>query len=254
MAVDEAILESVAGNTQPPTLRLYDWHPYTLSLGQGQPISDVDLAALGLKGWDIVRRPTGGRAILHADELTYSVCAPEDNPRVSGSVVESYRKLSSGLLRGLALAGITADSKPKAEFKKTAAMNPVCFEHPSDYEITYQGRKLIGSAQVRRGGSLLQHGALPLNGAITRVVEVLAFSDETERNKAQEKLLKRAITVADILNRPVSWQVMANHIVLGFSQALEISLQPGTLSPVEKARAHDLWKNRYAADQWTKRI
>jgi lipoate-protein ligase A len=95
MAVDEAILESVAQKRQPPTLRFYDWQPFALSLGYAQSFADVDVPALQARGWDVVRRPTGGKAILHAEELTYSVCATEDDPHVSGNVIESYRRLST---------------------------------------------------------------------------------------------------------------------------------------------------------------
>ena len=118
MAVDEAILEFVGRNESPPTLRLFDWNPYTLSLGHAQPVSDVDMASLSELGWGLVRRPTGGRAILHADELTYSICANLDNPIVSGNVIDSYRRISKGLLKALELLDIRADSKPKKESAK----------------------------------------------------------------------------------------------------------------------------------------
>src|SRR5690606_14878512 len=94
MAVDEAVLEAVGQGDVLPTLRLYAWNPPCLSLGFAQPVQDVDRAALARLGWELVRRPTGGRAILHTDELTYSVIAPLDEPRVAGSVLESYRRLS----------------------------------------------------------------------------------------------------------------------------------------------------------------
>jgi len=252
MAVDEAILESTSQKKQPPTLRLYDWHPYTLSLGYAQFFSDVDTHALAARGWDIVRRPTGGRAILHADELTYSICAPEDDPHVSGNVLESYRRLSAGLLRGLELAGILADSKPKNEAGKSAAGNPVCFQYPSDYEITFQGKKLIGSAQARRGQGILQHGALPLNGDISRIVNVLSYPNEDERRIAKDQLLQRAVTVSRILQRAVCWQDLAGYLALGFEQALGISFKPDALSSEEKSRACVLWKEKYTSDDWTR--
>jgi lipoate-protein ligase A len=99
MAVDEAILESASVKLQLPTLRFYDWFPYTLSLGHAQPVSDVDLDALNAHQWTLVRRPTGGRAILHADELTYSVCVPVDDSTVSGNILDSYQKISKALLK-----------------------------------------------------------------------------------------------------------------------------------------------------------
>src|SRR4030065_446734 len=95
MAVDEAILVAAGSGAVPPTLRLYAWDPPCLSLGYAQPYADVDVPRLFERGWQVVRRPTGGRAILHTDELTYSVCGPGSEPRPAGSGLESYPKLST---------------------------------------------------------------------------------------------------------------------------------------------------------------
>ena len=113
MALDEAIFEAAGRREVLPTLRLYAWQPACLSLGYGQPITDVDLEALAAQGWGLVRRPTGGRAILHIDELTYSVSGPQDEPRLRGSILESYRTLSAALLAGLLRLGIQAQAFPK---------------------------------------------------------------------------------------------------------------------------------------------
>ncbi len=94
MAVDELILEHIGRGASLPTLRLYSWQPPCLSLGHAQPFADVDVHRLEERGWEVVRRPTGGRAILHTDELTYSVIAPTDEPRVAGSILESYNRLA----------------------------------------------------------------------------------------------------------------------------------------------------------------
>ena len=107
MALDEAILRAVSAGQVPPTLRLYAWEPACLSLGRAQPLADVDLQAVRATGFDLVRRPTGGKAILHVDELTYSVVAPQEDPRVAGGIVESYRRLSAGLVCGLEQLGVT---------------------------------------------------------------------------------------------------------------------------------------------------
>src|SRR3972149_8392190 len=163
MAVEEAILESARKGEAPPTLRLYDWQPACLSLGFAQSLTDVDASALQQRGWDLVRRPTGGRAILHTDELTYSVIGPTSEPRLAGSILESYQRLSQALLHSLELLGLPVrqQSRPSGS-GNGQANNPVCFEVPSDYEIALGGKKLVGSAQARRKGGLLQHGSLPL--------------------------------------------------------------------------------------------
>lgn len=254
MAVDEAILESVAQKLHPPTLRLYDWHPYSLSLGLAQPFSDVDTLSLAEKGWDIVRRPTGGRAILHADEITYSICAPDDDAHVSRSVLESYRILSTGLLKALQAFNIQADSKPKPPQDRQKNVNPVCFQSPSDYEITFQGKKLIGSAQARRLHGVLQHGAIPLFGDITRIITVLNYPTENARVEAKIQLQQYATNMVELLGRKLAWQEAADALILGFQDALDIQFHQGNLSPEEKTTARQLYLEKYNNVQWTKRI
>src|SRR5512141_3146631 len=112
MAADESILEHAGRGESRPTLRLYAWEPACLSLGHAQPYADIDLDRLRAHGWEMVRRPTGGRAILHTDELTYSVMAPASEPRVAGSVLESYNRLACALLHAMRSLGLDARSNP----------------------------------------------------------------------------------------------------------------------------------------------
>ena len=187
MALDEAILEGVGKNNTLPTLRLFAWLPACLSLGYAQSIKDVDLHQLEIRGWDLVRRPTGGRAILHADELTYSVIAPLHEPHVYGSILESYRRLSQALLSALSILGLEARAeKDHPVPEKDAPVGPVCFEVPSNYEITVSGKKLIGSAQARRREGVLQHGSLPLVGDLTRIVQVLEFNRRVPKGSPRQ--------------------------------------------------------------------
>jgi lipoate-protein ligase A len=150
MAIDEAILSGVAAGQSPPTLRFYAWEPPCVSIGYAQSMHEVvDLHACRRDGVTWVRRPTGGRAILHIDELTYSVTAPASEQRVQGGVVESYRRLSQGLLAGFRVLGLGA-VQAKVMEEKAADLSAACFDVPSHYEITAWDRKLVGSAQVRR--------------------------------------------------------------------------------------------------------
>lgn len=250
MAVDEAILEAVAAGHSLPTLRFYAWQPPCLSLGYSQAVRDeVDLEACRVRGIDLVRRPTGGRAILHTDELTYSVVAPQDDPRVAGEIVESYRRLCQGLLAGLRMLGldvVQAGRKPS----KPETLSAVCFDAPSDYEITVQRKKLVGSAQARRRGVVLQHGALPLVGDVTRIVDVLNLPDD-EREAFRAALRARATTLEAALGRTVSFDEAARALAQGFAQALNLELVPGELSSDELARAEVLVAEKYAAVWWT---
>jgi lipoate-protein ligase A len=247
MAVDEAILRAVAAGSAPPSLRFYAWHPATLSLGRAQKVADVDGRALLAAGYGLVRRPTGGKAILHVDELTYGVVAPQSEPRVAGALTESYRRISAGLVRGLEYLGV-ANPAADRRTNDAAPKGPVCFEVPSDYEITSSGRKLVGSAQMRSDGVVLQHGAIPLYGDITRICAVLAARPDPRRVKA------RATTVQEAMARFVTWDEAFEAMVLGFSEALNLRLVPGELTSEERKWADQLRAEKYSADSWTFRV
>jgi lipoyl(octanoyl) transferase len=255
MAVDEAILEAVGQKAVPPTLRLFAWNPPCLSLGYAQPFSDVDQARLQAHGWEVVRRPTGGRAILHTDELTYSVIAPLTEPRVYGSILESYRRLSQALLQALELLGLPARADKEHTLPSgMSPSGPVCFEVPSNYEITFGGKKLIGSAQARRREGVLQHGSLPLVGDLTRITHALVFSDEAERQVAAQRLIERAATVEECIHQVVDWRQAAEAFKCGFEQTLDLHLELADLSAQERRRADELVVQKYAHPDWTRRV
>lgn len=268
MALDEAILETAGRGDEPPTLRLYAWFPPCLSLGYAQPLADVSWEALESRGWELVRRPTGGRAILHTDELTYSVAGPLGEQRLAGGVLESYRTLAGALLRALILLGIPAQALEKpsppgtAEDQREAGervpsnqgKNPVCFEMPSNYEITVGGKKLIGSAQARRKEGLLQHGSLPLHGDLERITQVLAFPDRVTREAAAERLSRRATTAERVLGRPLPWEQAAQAFVHAFQEILDLDLELGEPTRAEWLRAEELVGEKYANPKWTGRI
>ncbi len=239
MALDEAIMDAVAEGAAPPTLRLYQWAPPCLSLGRRQPLQGVDLARLADDGCEAVRRATGGWSILHTDELTYSVTLTPDDPRANGPILDAYRKLSAGLVAGLDLLGVHAAMKP-ATASGTHNITAACFEVPSAYEITASDRKLIGSAQARPNGRVLQHGSLPLTGDIGRVTRYLTFSDEAERAALASHLRERAATLAEVAGRDVSYAEAADAMRRGFAQALNITLTPGEPTPREMERAETL--------------
>jgi len=254
MAVDEAILESVYSRDSLPTLRLYAWQPACLSLGHAQPFADINQEALVANGWDVVRRPTGGRAILHVDELTYSVIAPESEPRVKGGVMASYLQLSNALLQALKILGLEPEAKEKHPNENGKRDNPVCFEVPSNYEITVRGKKLIGSAQARRKEGILQHGALPLYGDLTRIITALKFSNDVSRIAARDRLLAHATTVEVELGKTITREKAADAFEQAFQDVLNLNLLPGELSKKETQRAEALLHEKYAHNSWTKRI
>ncbi len=253
MAVDEALLASVAEGASPPVLRFYAWAPPCLSLGVNQPYADVDEARLRARGWDVVRRPTGGRAILHTDELTYAVLAPTHEPRVQGDVLTAYRSLAQGLLAGLRHLGLPVALEEHRQAWEQQRHHPVCFHVPAIYEITVKGKKILGSAQSRKLHGVLQHGTLPLYGDITRILDALAFADESARAQARERLRARATTVSEVLGRPVSWEEAARALLRGFEEALNLVFDEQPLTPEERARAQRLVEAKYGHPDWTRR-
>ncbi len=252
MAVDEAILESVGRGDSPPTLRLYAWEPACLSLGYAQPLTDVDLDRLQARGWELVRRPTGGRAILHTDELTYSVIAPHGEPRLAGGVLESYNRLVAALVEALKLLDLPVEIHDQA-IGKVKIPNPVCFEVPSTSEIIVGGKKLVGSAQARRKEGILQHGTLPLTGDLARILQVLVFSDEEARRRAASHLLERATTLEAALGRVVSWVEAAHAFATAFGSTLDLTIQPGDLSSQENNRSRELATEKYRFPDWNQK-
>jgi len=261
MAMDEALMSSVAAGESLPTLRFFDWSPPCLSLGHAQDVEDVDLARLESFGYGIVRRPTGGKAILHIDEITYSVVTQQDDPRVEGGIVESYRRLSEGLMRGLELMDLlgrndhTSPPTPSPEAGvrlrrggeggEAKKENPICFEVPSNYEITVIGKKLIGSAQARKQGMVLQHGSLPLTGDIARICDVLKFENDEAREKAKNRLRGRAITLEGALMRAIPSQTAAQALAQGFKEKLNLELVEGELTKKEMREAEEIREKKY---------
>jgi lipoate-protein ligase A len=245
MARDEAIMEAVAAGDSPATLRFYQWAPTCLSLGRRQPLDGVALAACHADGVDVVRRATGGWAILHTDELTYSVALRPDDPRVSGAILDTYRTLSQGLIAGLRLLGADAEMNPviPGGAQNTSA---ACFEAPSAYEITISRRKLMGSAQTRPAGRILQHGSLPLHGDIARVARYLTFASEQERHALVTHLRERATTLGDALGRQIAFGEAAQAMARGFAEALNVDLAPGEPSTNEVAAAREIRERKVA--------
>ena len=261
MARDEAIGRAVAARLSPPTLRLYAWDPPCVSLGRHQSLLSVDAMGCTLRGYQIVRRPTGGRAVLHTDELTYSVIARSDTPLVMGSVLDSYLRLSLGLAGGLARLGIQVETAPETNHVGPDA-SAACFEVPSAYEIVARPqrepnaglRKLLGSAQCRRADYVLQHGSLPLCGDLTRLVDCLTFDKEAERQALRRSLSEHAATVHEILGHEVTLEEAASAMAEGFAAALGLDLVPGELSETEESWSAELARSKYGHPEWTEKI
>lgn len=159
MARDRELLDQLVAGERPATLRFYSWSPACISLGLGQREEILDLDAVRAAGLDVVRRPTGGQALLHDRELTYSVVASQQDLVVGGTLMQSYHAISEALLAGLAELGISGEGAP-CEPRPASGLTPVCFASASAEEVLVGGRKLLASAQWRSRGAFLQHGSL----------------------------------------------------------------------------------------------
>ncbi|MEW6031273.1 MAG: hypothetical protein AB1645_00095 [Bacillota bacterium] len=242
MAVDEAILLSHAGGTAPPTLRFYTWSPPAVSLGYFQdPERDVDREACRREGVSVVRRPTGGRAVLHDREVTYSVVV--STSVLPGSVVDTYRRLAEGLVLGLRELGLEAGLAPeKGALPPAELQGGACFEVPSSYEILVGGRKVVGSAQTRRGGVILQHGAIPLHLDAGRLARLLGLGSE-----AAGRIAARAAGLDEFGPEP-SYEDVCRALTRGLATALDVRFVPEPLAPEETALAHTLARERYGLE------
>jgi lipoate-protein ligase A len=172
---------------------------------------------------------------------------------VKGGILESYRRLSEALVVGLSMLGLTSSEAPR-DPGANDPVGPACFDGPSNYEITHNGRKLVGSAQVRKQNVVLQHGTLPLVGDVGRVAEALHFNAAEDRDFTSNDLRRRATSLATALGREVTFDEAAEAMAAGFAQALNLDLLQGALTPVELARVGELRAEKYAAQAWSLRL
>ena len=254
MAVDEAILLAHSAGKVPPTLRFYGWQPAAVSLGYFQRArSEIDFEQCKERNIDVVRRLTGGRAVLHDAELTYSIVVQEDNPLIPKTITASYRYFSNGLLAGLEELGIQAQmTVPAAAYgqRKKQPASAACFDAPSHYEVTVEGRKLAGSAQVRKNGVILQHGSLLLRFSAEQFVELLRLQSAEKRQQTVQMLKSRATSIEEVLGRPVTWQDVYRPMPAAFESALRIKLVNAELTEEEEAVSGELAAAKYSQDSW----
>ncbi len=246
MALDEAISASVRNGDAPPTLRLYGWKRLSISLGSFQKISDIDEQYCEVQGIAVVRRPTGGRAILHGDELTYSFCSKNDG-FFSHGLLDSYLQLSSALRSAVTLLGLEVEMKMKRESGRTLIKSPLCFNSASFGEICFDKKKLIGSAQKRWPESFLQQGSIPYTMDYERITAVINPSNRTHSNVLQDSMvgLKE-------LRKSFDEEVFKRYIRTSFEKTFSISLVAAHPSAREQEAAHQLSLLKYSNPHWTR--
>jgi lipoate---protein ligase len=233
MGLDEAILESVAGGLEPPTLRLYRWKPSAVSVGYFQGVRDeVNLDRCAELGIDVVRRLTGGGAVYHADEITYSIVVPETHPLAAGGILDSYKAICAGVVAGFKMLGIQAEFAP---------LN----------DIVAGGKKLSGNAQTRKRGCLLQHGTILLGVDLEAMFTVLQVPNEKLKGKLIEDVKARVSSVSAMLGHPVSYEEALPAFEQGFAEVLG-GVGPRSLpGSDELRRAGNNARERFANEAWT---
>jgi len=233
MALDEAILEAHIAGEAPTTLRVYSWRPSAVSLGRFQRVeSAVDLHACRRLGVDVVRRPTGGRAILHtADEVTFSLVVSAARLG-AGGIMECYRTIAGGIITALGLLGLEARllERSSASASPAAARDPACFAVKARCDLVVGARKLVGSAQVQRRGFLLQQNSLPLRLRL----------EEWNCVFLRPNAAPAAVPLCEAAGREVTHAEVAEALRRGFGECFSADLGTGVPSQRESARAAKL--------------
>ncbi|MFP3665079.1 lipoate--protein ligase family protein [Priestia sp. SIMBA_032] len=255
MALDEALLEWHSKGEIPPTIRFYGWNPPTLSIGYFQKAEkEINFDKVKELGLGFVRRPTGGRGVLHDEELTYSVIVSEEYPNMPKTVTEAYRVISEGLLEGFRSLGLEAYfAIPRSEEEKNSLKNPrssVCFDAPSWYELVVEGRKIAGSAQTRQKGVILQHGSILLEIDEDKLFSVFNYPNDRVKERMQRAFRSKAVAINAIAGRKIPIEEAKEAFYKGFASALNIDLEPYTLSEEEEAYVEELARTKYGSDEW----
>lgn len=255
MALDEALLNWQSKGEIPPVIRFYGWNPATLSIGYFQKAEkEIDLAAIKNQGLGFVRRPTGGRGVLHEHELTYSVIVSESHPKMPKTVTEAYRVISEGILKGFHQLGLEAYfAVPKSTEERQALKSPhsaVCFDAPSWYELVVEGRKVAGSAQTRQKGVILQHGSILLDLDEDKLFSLFKYPNERIKERMQKAFKNKAVAINDISPRRITLEEAKIAFHKGFEEGLDIHLEPYELTAAELEYVHSIAKERYESNEW----
>ena len=262
MAIDEAIMIAHREGLVPPTIRFYQWSPPAVSLGYFQDLKkEINIKVCQDLGIDIVRRPTGGKAVLHDQELTYSFIIKENDPLVNDSILETYKKISGGMIRGLSYLGIKAELVPlrgklenhllgrsdKARIHHLD-FKSICFSVPSQYEVQVEGKKMVGSAQVRKGGVVLQHGSLLIKLEKDKLFSVFNFPSVQIREKLKSKF--KATSLEEILKKKIDFSELSNILPHGFEEEFGVRLVESKLTEPEEKISKVLLENKYSTYEW----
>jgi lipoyl(octanoyl) transferase len=253
MAMDEAVFLSCRSSASPPTLRFYGWPSPAVSVGYFQDIhAEIDLDACRRLFVPVVRRPTGGKAVLHDGDFTYAVAAPDPVEGFPPDILGTYRLISRCLARGLAELGIRADMADAGRPREDLPARASCFALPSRYELLVKGRKICGSAQVRSQGAFLQHGSLLVDFDPSRTAELM-ISPHQDRDEQIGRLQESITSLRDHLAPVPAMDELCRVMKMGFETTLGVRLAEGRLTREEEDLQARLLAQKYGNEEWTLR-
>ena len=235
MAIDRAVLIAHSRGKVPPTVRFYQWRPSAISIGYFQSLeAEVDLEECRRLGVDYVRRITGGGAVFHEDELTYSIVVSEDHPSIPKNIMESYGVICGAIIRGLKNLEIDSSYYP---------IN----------DILVNGKKISGNAQTRKEKTVLQHGTVIMDVDVERMFSVLKVPNEKIKDKLISDVKERVTSIRHVCEEPMSFDDVARALKKGFEEQFEVTLQEGDLTSEEKELAGIFDRDCFSVDSWNHR-
>lgn len=247
MALDEALALSARRDISPPTLRIYGWTAPSVSIGRFQRIEDINIDYCFKNHIPIVRRPTGGRAVLHDREITYSFSAKTTSGIFSKGLLDSYKKISAALGLAFTKAGLSPELKLLTETKRSLSVsdrsrNPLCFKSISYGEISIDSKKIVGSAQKRWPDGLLQQGSIPI------------FLDKREISKvfrlgSPQELKESFIGLGEIAPG-LDYEKLRDAVRISFEETFNVGFISSSPSNEEVSLALELEVEKYLAGEW----
>lgn len=232
MAIDRAVLVANSNGKVLPTVRFYQWDPPAISIGYFQSLEDeVDLTNCNRLGVDFVRRITGGGAVFHEHELTYSIVIPESHPQISKNILESYGRICGAIIKGLSNIGIESEYKP---------IN----------DIIADGKKISGNAQTRKMKTVLQHGTILMDVDVDKMFSLLRVPNEKIRDKLISDVKQRVTSINHVLNKKISFKNVAGAMKKGFEEEFSIKLKKGTLTDEEIELTEKFERECFSDKKW----
>lgn len=232
MAIDHAILTAHSKGLVPPTVRFYGWTPSAISIGYFQHLTEeVDLDACHHHGVDYVRRITGGGAVFHEHELTYSIVISEDHPKIPRNILESYKMICGAVMNGLSYLDLES---------RYAPIN----------DILVHGKKISGNAQTRKYQTVLQHGTILLDVDIEKMFQLLKIPNEKIKDKMISDVKQRVTSVRHQMDRQVDFETVAQAMKNGFENAFDVTLEQGDLCEMENEFADTYYETCFSCSDW----